>query len=56
MKGRRRQDRQRKRWEDNIRDRAGVHQVLEGREEQGKLEGIGCEIIGGAPRTLAVKE
>ena len=36
-------------------DRPGVRQVLEGSEEQGKMEEIGCEIICGAPTTLAVK-
>ena len=53
----RRQGRQRKRWEDNIRrmDRPGVRQVPEGSGEQGKMEKTGCEIICGAPKTLAVK-
>ena len=53
----RRQGRQRKRWEDNIRrmDRPGVRQVPEGSGEQGKMEKTGCEIICGAPTTLAVK-
>ena len=36
-------------------DRSGVRQVLEGSGEQGKMEEIGCEIICGAPTTLAVK-
>ena len=36
-------------------DRPGVRQVPEGSGEQGKMEEIGCEIIGGAPTTLAVK-
>ena len=36
-------------------DRLGVRQVPEGSEEQGKMEEIGCEIICGAPTTLAVK-
>ena len=36
-------------------DRPGVRQVPEGSEEQGKMEEIGCEIICGAPMTLAVK-
>ena len=36
-------------------DRPGVHQVPEGSEEQGKMEETGCEIICGAPTTLAVK-
>ena len=57
MKGGRRQRRQKKRWEDNIREYIGLEfsQVTEGRGEQGKMEEIGCEIIGGAPTTLAVK-
>ena len=37
-------------------DRPGVHQVPEDSEEQGKMEETGCEIICGAPTTLAVKE
>ena len=36
-------------------DRPGVRQVPEGSGEQGKMEKIGCEIICGAPTTLAVK-
>ena len=36
-------------------DRPGVRQVPEGRGEQGKMEETGCEIICGAPTTLAVK-
>ena len=36
-------------------DRPGVRQVPEGSGEQGKMEGTGCEIICGAPMTLAVK-
>ena len=51
VKGGRRQGRQKKRWEDNIR--SGVHQVPEG--EQGKMEKTSCEIICGAPTTLPVK-
>ena len=35
--------------------RPGVRQVPEGSGEQGKMEEIGCEIICGAPTTLAVK-
>ena len=57
VKGGRRQGRQRKGWEDNIRelDRPRVRQVLEGGGEQGKMEKTGCEIICAAPATLAVK-
>ena len=36
-------------------DRPRVRQVPEGSGEQGKMEKIGCEIICGAPTTLAVK-
>ena len=36
-------------------DKPGVHQVPEGSGEQGKREETGCEIICGAPTTLAVK-
>ena len=35
--------------------RPGVRQVSEGSGEQGKIETTGCEIICGAPTTLAVK-
>ena len=35
--------------------RPGVREVEEGSEEQGKMEEIGCDIIRGAPTTLAVK-
>ena len=37
-------------------DMPGVRQVAEGSGEQGKLEETGCEIICGAPTTLAVKK
>ena len=37
-------------------DRPGVRHVPEGSGEQGKMEETGCEIICGAPSTLAVKE
>ena len=36
-------------------DRPGVRQVPEDSGEQGKMEETGCEIICGAPKTLAVK-
>ena len=36
-------------------DRPGVRKVPEGSGEQGKMEETGCEIICGAPTTLAVK-
>ena len=35
--------------------RPGVRQVPEGIGEQGKMEETGCEIICGAPTSLAVK-
>ena len=37
-------------------DRPGVCQVPESSGEQGKMEETGCEIICGAPTTLAVKQ
>ena len=37
-------------------DKPGVRQVPECSGEQGKMEDTGCEIIFGAPTTLAVKE
>ena len=36
-------------------DRPGIRQVPEGSGEQRKMEETGCEIICGAPTTLAVK-
>ena len=36
-------------------DRPRVRQVVEGSGEQGKMEETGCEMICGAPTTLAVK-
>ena len=36
-------------------DRPGVRQVPEGSGEKGKIKETGCEIICGAPATLAVK-
>ena len=36
-------------------DRPGIRQVLDGSREQGRMEETGCEIICGAPMTLAVK-
>ena len=37
-------------------DRPGVRQVPEDSGEQGNMEETGCEIICGAPTTLAVKK
>ena len=36
-------------------DRPGVREVPEGSGERGKMKKSGCEIICGAPTTLAVK-
>ena len=57
VRGGRRQGRQRKRWEDNIREWTGLEfgksqRAVENRE---KVEKTGCKIICGAPATLAVK-
>ena len=57
VKEERRQGRQRKWWEDNIREWTGLEfgksqRAVENRE---KMEETGCEIICGAPTTLAVK-
>ena len=38
-----------------VMDRPGVGQVPEGSGEQRKMEETGCEIICGAPTTLAIK-
>ena len=56
--GGRRQGRQRKRWEDNIREWAGLEFGKSQRavENRGKMEKTGCKIICGAPTTLEVKE
>ena len=56
VKGGRRQGRQRKRWEDNIREWTGVEfGKSQCTGEQGKMEKTGCKIICGTPMTLAVK-
>ena len=55
-KGGRVQSRQRKMGRQHQgMDRPGVRKVPEGTGEQGKTEETGCEIICGAPTTLAVK-
>ena len=56
-KGGRRQDRQRKRWEDNIREWTGLEFAKSQRtvDNREKMEKTGCKIICGAPTTLAVK-
>ena len=53
----RRRGRQWKRWEDNTREWTGLKfgRSQRRRGEQGKEEKNGCEIICGAPTTLAVK-
>ena len=58
VKGGSRQGRQRKRWEDNIREWTGldVCQVPEGSGEPRKMEEAGCEIMCGAQTTLAAEE
>ena len=48
VKGERRQGRQRKRWEDNIRESRGQWGT-------GKMEETGCGIICDAPTTLVIK-
>ena len=56
VKGGRRQGRQRKRWEDNIREWSGLEFAKSQRAvENGKREKTGCKIICGAPTTLMVK-
>ena len=57
VQGGRRQGRQRKRWEDNIRELTGLEfgksqRAVENREKKE----TGCEIICGAQTTLVVKE
>ena len=56
VKGGRRQGRQRKRWENSIREWTGLEFAKSQRAvENGQMEETGCEIISGAPTTLAVK-
>ena len=51
-----RQGRQRKRWEDSIREWTGLEFGKSKRAvENGKMEKTGCKIICGAPTTLTVK-
>ena len=57
MKGGRRQGRQKKRWEDNIREWTGLefgisHRAVENRVKRRKLV---AKIIRGAPTILAIK-
>ena len=52
----RRQGRQRKRWEGNIREWTGLEFAKPQRAvENGKMEETGCKIICGAPTTRMVK-
>ena len=57
VKGGRRQSGQRKRWEDIIREWTGLEFAKSQRavENWREMERTGCEIICGAPTTLAVK-
>ena len=57
VKGGRRQGIQRKRWEDNIREWTGLKFAKFQRAvaNRKKMERTGCEVICGAPTTLAVK-
>ena len=56
LKGGRRHVRQRKRWEDNIREWTGLEFAKSQRavENREKMEETGCEIICCAPTTIAV--
>ena len=58
VKGERRKGRQRKRWEDKIREWTGLEFGKSQRavENRKNMEETGCGIICGAPTTLAVKE
>ena len=57
VKGGRRQGRQRKRWEDNIREWKGLEFGRSERavENRGEIEKIDCENICGAPTPITVK-
>ena len=57
VKGGRRQGRQKKMWEDNIREWKGLEIGRSERavENRGEIEKTGCEIICGAPTSIAVK-
>ena len=47
--------RQRKRWEDNIREWTGLEFTKSQRAVKSRLAETGCKIICGAPTTLTVK-
>ena len=60
VKGGRRQGRQRKRWEDNIREWTSLEfaksqRSVKNREKWRERKKTGCEVICGAPTTLTVK-
>ena len=57
VKGGRRQGRQRKRWEDTSREWTGLEfdKSRKAVKNRKKMEETGCEIICGAPTTLAVQ-
>ena len=57
MREGRRQSRQKRRWGDNIRERTGLEFAKSQRavKNGGKMKEAGCEVICGAPATLAVK-
>ena len=55
VKGGRRHGRQRKRWEDNIREWTGLEFAKSQRAVERKMEETGCKIICGFPTTLEVK-
>ena len=52
--GGRKRGRQRKRWEDNIKEWTGL-ELAKSQRAEGKMEETGCEVICGAPTTLALK-
>ena len=55
VKGGGRQGRQKKRWEDNIREWTGLEFAKSQRAVERKMEETGCKIICGFPTTLEVK-
>ena len=57
VKGGRRQGRQKKTWEDNIREWTGLEFAKSQRavESRAKMEETGCKVICGAPTTISVK-
>ena len=57
VKGGRRQGRQKKKWEDNIKELTGLEfsKFQRAVENRKKMEETGCEVIFGAPATLAVR-